>query len=164
MQSDVSSSIAHLAELRKKLVDDKESIRQYSSLNDWLREIISGEIVRRDQISEEIFLCGVYIAAMLATVDCDLEKYAVDYLEKWSTSSDPRFLKMGGDFCFILCGGFSARCDRRMMTLKDYQDLGASFYDWFYTSTGKVIGHYMSVNFNLMQEIVRSILPTRTTA
>jgi hypothetical protein len=159
MQADVTSSITQLSELKRKLSENNDSIRRYTSLNDWMTEIISGELMRRNQLTEDIFLCGMYIAAMLAAADCDLKKYAVDFLEQWSNSSDPKFLKMGGDFCFVLCGGFAPRCDRRMMRMKDYQELGASFYDWFYTSTGKVIGHYMSVNFQLMQDVVSSIFP-----
>lgn len=161
MRGELGFSAADLLDLSRKLPENDGPIPRYSSVKDWLGEIISKEIVRRKQMSEEIFLCGIYIAAMLANVDCDLKRYAVDYLDKWSTSSDPKFLKMGGDFCFVLCGGFAARCDRRMMRLKDYQEMGASFYDWFYSSTGKVIGRYMSVNFELMQEIVNSILVTR---
>jgi hypothetical protein len=164
IQADVTSSIAELSGLRRKLAEKDESIHRYTSLNDWLGELISGELMRRNQISEEMFLCGVYIATMMAAADCDLKKYAVDFLEQWSNSSDPKFLKMGGDFCFILCGGFAARCDRRMMRLKDYQEMGASFYDWFYSSTGKVIGHYMSVNFQVMQDVVSSILPQKSAA
>jgi hypothetical protein len=163
MQADVNFSIAQILEVTKKLAEDKDAILTYSSLNAWLGDSISGEIIRRKQMSEEIFLCGIYIAAILAKVSCDLKKYAVDFLDQWSTSSDPEFLKMGGDFCFILCGGFSGRCERRMMRLKDYQEMGASFYDWFYSSTGKVIGHYMSVNFATMQEIVSSVLASSPT-
>jgi hypothetical protein len=161
MKEELNFSAAKVLDLSRKLPEKEGSIPRYSSVKDWLGELISKEIVQRRQMSEEIFLCGIYIAAMLANVDCDLKQYAVDYLDKWSTSSDPKFLKMGGDFCFVLCGGFAARCDRRMMRLKDYQEMGASFYDWFYSSTGKVIGRYMSVNFELMQEIVNSIMVTR---
>jgi hypothetical protein len=162
MQSDLNSSVAHILEVTRKFSANSDSILPYSSLSDWLGEAISQEIIRRNQMSEEIFLCGLYIGAILAKVGCDLKKYAVDFLEKWSTSSDPEFLKMGGDFCFVLCGGFAGRCDRRMMTLRNYQEMGASFYDWFYSSTGKVIGHYMSVNFGLMQDIVNSIMVQKT--
>jgi hypothetical protein len=161
LRSELDFSVSRMLELNRKLPENNEPIARYSSLKEWLGELISKEIVRRKQMSEELFLCGIYIAAMLAEVDCDLKKYAVDFLDKWSSSSDPRFLKMGGDFCFVLCGGFAARCDRRMMRLQDYQEMGASFYDWFYSSTGKVIGRYMSVNFELMQQIVNSILTTR---
>lgn len=163
MQTDLNASIARISELTRELPEIDNTIGSYPSVNEWLGNVISQEILRRNQLSEEIFLCGVYISAMLAKADADLKSYAVDFLEQWSNSSDPKFLKMGGDFCFILCGAFSARCERRMMTLQDYQDLGASFYEWFYASTGKVIGHYMSSNFLLMQEIVRSILPARST-
>jgi hypothetical protein len=157
MEQDIDFSLAHLMELGKKLpVND--GIRRCSTLNGWFWGLISREIFRRNMVSEDIYLCGIYIAAMLASVDCDLKKYAVDFLEKWSQSSDPHFLKMGGDFCFILCGGFSARCENRMMRFKDYQEMGVSFYDWFYSSTGKPIGHYMSVNFEVMQQIASSVI------
>jgi hypothetical protein len=157
MQTDVNLSIAYILELTRKFPENNGGLRRYPDLNKWFGDIISKEIIRRNMISEDIYLCGIYIAAMLAKVDCDLEKYAFDFLEKWSESSDPNYLKMGGDFCFVLCGGFPARCDRRMMKFKDYQEIGASFYDWFYSTTGKPIGHYMSVNFELMQQIVNSI-------
>jgi hypothetical protein len=156
MQTDINLSISQILDTIKYPKSDY-GLRGYSNLSEWFGEIISKEIVRRNMISEDIFLCGIYIATMLAEVDCDLKKYAFEYLEKWSESSDPNFLKMGGDFCFVLCGGFSARCERRMMKLKDYQEMGASFYDWFYLSTGKPIGRYMSANFELMQQIVNSI-------
>lgn len=161
MQTDVNLSMAHILELTRELPENDDSVHQYSNLNDWFGEIISGEIIRRKIISEDIILCGIYIASMLAKIDCELKKYAFDFLEKWSESSDPNFLKMGGDFCFVLCGGFSARCDRRMMRYKDYQEMGANFYDWFYSSTGRPIGHYMSVNFELMQQIVNTVLTSR---
>jgi hypothetical protein len=157
MQQDVNFSMAHILDLEGKF-PEKDGLRRYSTLTEWFGEIISKEILKRKVVSEDIFLCGIYIATMLARVDCDLKKYAFDFLEKWSQSSDPNFLKMGGDFCLILCGAFSARCESRMMRCKDYQEMGASFYDWFYSSTGKPIGHYMSVNFDFMQQIVGSIL------
>lgn len=157
LQGELKYSIAYALEAGRKTSPDYGSVRPYSSLTDWLKEAISGEIITRKQISEEVILCGLYIAGMLAQVDCDLSKYAVDFLERWADSSDPEFLKMGGDFCFVLCGGFYAR-SRKMMRITDYQKLGAGFYDWFYSSTGKVIGHYMSANFTLMQDIVNSVL------
>jgi hypothetical protein len=157
MQQDINLSLPHILELDKK-IPVNDGLSQCSNLNEWFWEIISKDILRRNLISEDIYLCGIYIAAMLARVDCDLKKYAFDFLEKWSQSSDPIFLKMGGDFCFILCGGFSARCESRMMRFKDYQEMGASFYDWFYSATGKPIGHYMSVNFGVMQQIASSVM------
>jgi hypothetical protein len=157
MQQEIDFSVAQILELGGKLPDN-DGLRRYSNVTEWFGEIISQEIFKRKVVSEEIFLCGIYIAAMMARVDCDLKKFAFDFLDKWSQSSDPNFLKLGGDFCLILCGGFSARCEIRMMRFKDYQEMGAGFYHWFYSSTGKLIGHYMSVNFNLMQQIVGSIL------
>ena len=161
MQTDVDLSLAHLFELTRRLPKNDKSIYPCSNLKDWFGEIISSEIIRRDIFSEDIILCGIYIASMLAQMNCELTKYFIDFLEKWSESSDPIYLKLGGDFCFVLCGGFSARCDRKMMKIKDYKEMGVSFYDWFYSSTGRPIGHYMSVNFELMQQIVNTVLTSK---
>lgn len=157
LQGELKDSVLEALEGSMKVSGDNCAVLPYGNLDDWLKQNISGELIKRRQTSEEVVLCGMYTAAMLARVDCDLRKYAVDFLEQWSASADPAFLKMGGDFCFVVCSGFHAAA-RRMMKLADYQKLGVTFYDWFYSSTGKVIGRYMSANFELMQDIVRPIL------
>jgi hypothetical protein len=158
---DFNHALAYILKQSKSLPEedaDTSQLNRYSNLQAWLQKRISRKIIERGMLSSDIFLCGLYIAGILGESDGNMKKYAVDFFEQWSESSDPVHLKKGGDFCFILCGGFPQRCDRRSMKMGDYQSLGRGFYQRFYASTGKPIGYHMSVNFELMQEIASAVL------
>lgn len=117
---------------------------------------ISQEIFSRRLISRDVFLCGIYISNILTDLILnDPESWwAIDY----AFSENPLDLKRGGDMCFIICGIFPQRGNRRAMNVTYYQEMGENFYHHFYGKSKKEIGSHMSNNFRTMTEVVQSCI------
>jgi hypothetical protein len=135
---------------------DKLSVIKEGQLKNVLEGKITQEIFSRKLISSDIFLCGIYVAKLLSELALSAPEswWAVDYF----ASDDLLALKRGGDSCFIICGVFPERGNRRMMKIAYYQKMGVSFYYKFYNRANIEIGYHMSNQFQTMVAIVQSCI------
>jgi hypothetical protein len=117
---------------------------------------ITQEIFTRKLIGSDVFLCGIYVSNLLAKLTLTIPEswWAIDY----NSSNDSSALKKGGDTCFILCGVFPERGNRRLMDITYYQKMGVGFYYQFYSLAKKEIGYHMSHQFQAMVAVVQSCI------
>ena len=117
---------------------------------------ISKEIFAKNLVSSGVLLCGIYAAKLMEELMTDAPEswWAIDY----AFSEKAEILKKGGDACFIICGIFPKRANRRLMDREYYQKFGISLYHRFYGATNKEIGYHMANNFSIMSEVVNSVM------
>jgi len=115
-----------------------------------LEKNISKEIMEKKMVSRGLFLCGIYVPKVIAQYLSVSPKswIASDYLRVDGHIKQSILLQRGADVCFLICCLFSERGNWRLMNLKYYRKIGASFYYRFYQGTDKEIGYHMSGNFD----------------
>ena len=130
-------------------------VNDYGSLVRFFEAVISETLFSFKMISEDVFLCGIYIAKLLADIGNESPKswYAIDFVLEGNETGNPVVIKNGADVCFLLCSIFQERAEHRVMTINDYKKYGIGLYYQYYSSTDKVIGRHMSNNFNAMTEV-----------
>lgn len=132
-------------------------VNDYGSLVRFFEAVISETLFSFEMISEDIFLCGIYIARLLADIGNKSPKswYAIDFVLEGNKTGNPMVIKNGADVCFLLCSIFQERAEHRSMTISDYQKYGIGLYYQYYSSTDRTIGKHMSDNFNAMTEVTQ---------
>lgn len=135
---------------------DKLSVVKEGQLRRVLENKITHEIIARKLIARDIFLCGIYVAKLLSELVLNAPKswWAIDYL----AHDDYLTLKRGADVCFIICGVFPEKGNRRLMSIAYYQKMGVSFYYKFYNRANIEIGYHMSNQFQTMVAIVQNCI------
>ncbi len=117
---------------------------------------ITQEIFTRKLIDSDVFLCGIYVSNLLTDLMMTSPEswWAIDY----AVSDEPAVLKKGGDACFIICGVFPERGNRRLTDVSYYQKMGAGFYYKFYNLAKREIGYHMSQQFETMVGVVQNCI------
>ena len=130
-------------------------VNDYGSLVRFFEAVISKTLFSSKMIGEDIFLCGIYIAKLLANIGNESPKswYAIDFVLEGNKTGNPMVIKNGADVCFLLCSIFQERAEHRSMTIGDYQKYGIGLYYQYYSSTDSIIGRHMSNNFNAMTDV-----------
>lgn len=118
------------------------------------------------KISSEHFLCGLYVADLLAhTYMTPPQSWlAVDFIQLSSEEKDAQkkgsILKDGANACFLICSVFKGRGNFRLMDLKYYEERGMGLFYSLYSEAKKEIGLYMCRHYQQMAEITEKTLKT----
>ncbi|MBI4779087.1 hypothetical protein HY797_01380 [Candidatus Falkowbacteria bacterium] len=148
--------------LRQEIEELKETvvITDFAGLRRIFETRLSAIILKTKNIEVDFFLCGSYIASLLAEIGNNVPEswFAIDYLFKNAKSNNPNDLKRGANVCFLICSVFPKRSQIRCMKYKDYQALGRGLYYNYYGQTGKAIAYFMSKQFQPMVEITKECL------
>jgi len=133
---------------------NKETITNLTAL---LQSKMSEIIIERNLISNEYFLCSIYISDLLSSIvnakNIPKSWFAIDYIIENHTRNNPQIIKQGANACLLICTLFQGRAEIKMMTMKDYLSMGATLFHQFYSQTGAEIGYYMSQEFETMVEV-----------
>jgi len=123
-----------------------------------IEQQIFSDIFRKKLISSDIFFCGKYVSALLFRLVSETPEswYAIDYHLK--SINSPFWSLRAGDACFVICGVFPERANRRSMSFESYQEMGRGYYSQYYSRTGREIGHHMSRHFGIMAQISYSAI------
>lgn len=113
---------------------------------------ISEIIIGQSLVEQELLLCGMYVAKLLANTISQIPPswWAVDYIMEGHSKDKPYIIQQGADVCFLICSIFKERAEVRVMTMSDYQRMGPTLFHQFYNKTGSEIGYHMSRNFERM--------------
>ena len=105
-------------------------VNDFGSLSRFFEAIISETLFSSEMIREDVFLCGIYVARLLATIGSESPKswYAIDFILEGNETDNPMATKNGADVCFLLCSLFKERAEHRSMTIEDYQKYGIGLY------------------------------------
>ena len=132
-------------------------IMDFDGLKHVFETRLANVIFKTKNIGVDFFLCGNYVAALLAeTGQTNPESwYAADYFLKAAADDNPAALKQGANVCFLIYAVFPLRSQARAMKLGDYEALGRGLYYNYYGQTGKVVAYFMSRQFKPMAEITK---------
>lgn len=156
----------------KGMSDDKEFVVKatFEKMERMISRDISDTILRKAHVNSEYFLCGDYIAKMIARTAKEPPEslYVIDYLAKVEDERDYWNWQKAADLAFLICTLFRKRADHRMMRYEDYVKMGKGLYITFYNKyykrnkdqDGVGIGYLMSRNYRTMAEITRDTLVT----
>jgi len=118
------------------------------------------------KISSEHFLCGSYIARLLADtcVNPPQSWLAVDFIQASSEEKDTlkreSILRDGANTCFLICSAFKGRANFRLMGLKYYEERGIGLFYSLYREAKRDIGLYMCRHYQQMAGITEKTLKT----
>lgn len=117
---------------------------------------LSRMLLEGKKVSSDLFLCGIYVAKMIAANlnNPPASWYAFDYQQ----STDGSLLRQGGDVCLLIRSLFPEWAQRRLIDLDYYEYAGSGLYYQFYGKTGKEIGYYMSQNFSTMAALTQRMV------
>lgn len=154
--TDLLSRATLICKENPNLSQDKLSVVREGQLKGVLEGKITREIISRKLIARDILLCGIYVAKLLSELVLNAPEswWAIDYF----ASDDPLTLRRGGDVCFIICGVFPERGNKRLMNVAYYQKMGVSYYHQLYNCANIEIGYHMSNQFQTMVAVVQSCI------
>lgn len=136
----------------------RTSLGRKASTADFKKHIegkIHDLLIERKLIGPSFFLCGIYVANLLAkTINkAPMSWYAFDFQKMVHDSGNPFTFRDGGDVCFLIASVFPERGNWRLMNLQYYKNMGAMFYFGLYQHAGLEIGYHMSTRFDTMAEV-----------
>jgi len=177
---DFEENLTALMREAKKLQKEEEGIKSgtgtifkstFAKMERMIERDISDTILQKANINSEYFLCGKYIAKVLAKAAESPPKslYVIDYLAKVEDEKDYWHWQQAADLCFLICTLFTGRADHRMMKYEDYRRMGKSLYYTFHHKLANHenreqeekdfgIGYSMSVNYETMAQITKHAL------
>lgn len=143
-----------------KKIEETIVVMDFEALKRVFEARLSGIILKNKNIGVDFFLCGNYIASLLAETGNTppASWYAVDYLNKAAADDNPAALKQGANICFLICAVFPPRGQVRTMKLGDYEALGQGLYYNYYGQTGTIVAYFMSQQFQPMVEITKECI------
>ncbi len=146
--------------LKTGLKNNYKLIFNNQDLSQFFEGVISKILLNARILSEDCFLCGIYISRLLSSVAIKTPKswYAVDYFLEGCETNNPFIIKEGADICFILFSLFKPRTNRRILTPRDYRDMGQNLYCLYSSVTNETIGNKMSQNFELMAGVTEEAI------
>ena len=123
---------------------------------------INNVLMENQCCNSDYYHCGSYIAKLFSSFAENPPEsfYAIDYMAKIKSEEDYYNFRLAGDMCFFLCSVFPERCNRRMMTYKDYLQIGKTMYANFYNKTEQKIAYLMSSNYEEMAQVTATAINT----
>lgn len=181
----LNEMIAEAVVLKSNYFDKNDlviGIAQKDGLKNFFYAYIADQLFTREALNVKMFQCATYISEILTWGGVEWMKYpereevalqdfiqdelyhkrslwASDYALQGIEKKDPGQVENGAYICFLLCSAFTHRTEARIMTYKDWANIGSSlFYQHFLMKKETGLGDYMSYYFDFFVNVTKESL------